>query len=88
MCTIIEWPERAFYIPARVHFIPRRTLKDLDVSRAEDKQRVFDVLGGGVLNDLSVRMVVDGDIEEDSPVEQFVKELKERSSLHYYAAGA
>jgi hypothetical protein len=70
------------------HYILRRTLKDLDVSRAEDKQRVFDMLGGGVLNDLSVRMVVDGDIEEDSPVEQFVKELKERSSLHYYAAGA
>ena len=49
---------------------------------------MFDVLGGGVLNDLSVRMVVDGEIEEDSPAEHFVKELKERSSLHYYAAGA
>ena len=41
-----------------------------------------------MLNDLSMRMVVDGDIEEDSPVEQFVKELKERSSLHFYLAGA
>ena len=71
-----------------IRSIPRRTLKDLDASRAEDKQRVLDVLGGGVLNDLSVRMVVDGEIEEGSPAEHFVKELKERSSLHYYAAGA
>ena len=65
-----------------------RTLKDLDVSKEEDKQRILDMLGVGVLNDLSVRVLVEGDMEEDSPVERFVEELKKRSHLHFHAAGA
>jgi hypothetical protein len=66
-----------------------RTLKDLDASKEEDKQRVLDMLGVGVLNDLAMRLVVDGEFEgEDSPVEHFVAELKQRLSLHFHAAGA
>jgi len=64
-------------------------MKDLDVSKDEDKQRVFDVLGDGVLNELSVRVNVEGEeIKDDSSVEKFIQELKQRSHLHFYAAGA
>ncbi len=56
-------------------------MKDLDVSKDDDKQRVFEILGGGVLNELSVRVIVEGEeIEEDSAVEKFIG--------HFYAAVA
>ncbi len=60
-----------------------------NVSQDEAKQRVYDLLGGGVLNELSVRVVVEGEeIEEESAVDQFIQTLKERSHLHFHAAGA
>ena len=66
-----------------------RMMKDLDVSKDDDKQRVFEILGGGVLNELSVRVIVEGEeIEEDSPVEKFINQLKQRTHLHFYGAGA
>ena len=66
-----------------------RMMKDLDVSKDDDKQRVLEILGGGVLNELSVRVIVEGEeIEEDSAVEKFIEQLKERAHLHFYAAGA
>ena len=65
-----------------------RTLMDLDVSKEGDKQRVFDMLGAGVLNDLSVRVLVEGEVEDETPVASFIAELKQRSNLHFYAAGA
>ena len=77
--------------PVRAHtqyYRKVRTLKDLDVSKEEDKQRILDMLGVGVLNELSLRVLVEGDMEEDSPVERFVEELKKRSHLHFHVAGA
>ncbi len=47
------------------------------------------MLGEGVLSDLCVRLMIDGEVEEDSAAEAFIKELKEVKNVHFYAtAGA
>jgi len=62
-----------------------RTLKDLDVTKTEDKEKLMKVLGNEVLNDLAVKVVIEGDeIEEESPVEAFINELKGMPNLHFY----
>ena len=58
-----------------------RTLKDLDVTKV-DKEQIFKILGD-VLNDLAVRVVIDGNVEEDSAVEGFITELKGLPNLHF-----
>ncbi len=63
-------------------------MKDLDVSKDADKQQIYDVLGSAVLNDLAVRVQIDGDVEQDSSVEIFIAELKERPNLHFYVEGS
>ena len=60
-----------------------RTLTNLDVTKTEDKEKLFQVLGGGVLNDLAVRVFVEGDVEEESAVFGFIEELKGLSNLHF-----
>ncbi len=47
---------------------------------------MYHMLGEGVLNDLSVRLMIDGEVEEDSAAEAFIKELKEVKNVHFYAA--
>ena len=59
-----------------------RTLTDLDVTKTEDKEKLFHVTGG-VLNDLAVRVFIEGDIEPDSAVAGFIDELKGLSNLHF-----
>ena len=66
-----------------------RPMNDLDVSTEGDKQKVFDVLAA--LNDLSIRMTVDGEtkVDDSSDTAAFIKELRERANVHMYsAAGA
>ena len=63
----------------------RRTLT-IDASKEADRDRVYHMLGEGVLNDLSVRLMIDGEVEEDSAAEAFIKELKEVKNVHFYAA--
>ena len=53
-----------------------RTLRDLDATKMEDKEKLLKVLGNEVLNDLAVRVFVEGDIEDDSGVESFIKDLR------------
>lgn len=65
-----------------------RSLPDLDVSRDDEKQRVWDMLGDAVFNHLAVRLLVEGDVEEESASERFIQELKDRSNVHFYSAGA
>ena len=60
-----------------------RTLKDLDVTKTEDKEKLLKVLGNDVLNDLAVRVLISGEIEEDSAVEAFINELKGMTNLHF-----
>ena len=60
-----------------------RTLKDLDVTKIEDKEKLFHVLGDGVLNDLALRVFVEGEIEENSAVSDFIDELKSLPNLHF-----
>ena len=61
-----------------------RTLKDLDVSSTNDKEKLMKILGDDVLNDLAVKVIVEGEIEEDSAVEGFINELKGMPNLHFY----
>ena len=62
-----------------------RTLKDLDVTKAEDKEKFMKILGEEVLCDLAIKVVVEGEkIEEESPVDTFIKELKSMPNLHFY----
>lgn len=65
-----------------------RAISDLDVSTDADKQRVFDVIGA--LNNLCVRMTVDGegDLDESSDSATFIKDLRSRTNMHFYTAGA
>ena len=66
-----------------------RPMSDLDVSTEGDKQKVFDVLGA--LNNLAVRMKVDGEakVEDTTDTATFIKELRARANVHLYtAAGA
>jgi hypothetical protein len=60
-----------------------RTLKDLDMTKQEDKETLFKVLGEGVLNDLALRVQVEGDIEDDSAVAEFIDQLKCLPNLHF-----
>lgn len=62
-----------------------RTLKDIDIAVAEEKQRVFTMLSEGVFAELAMRVVVEGEEEvaEDSPAATFVNELRDRSHLHF-----
>ena len=60
-----------------------RTMKDLDVSKEENRERIAEVLDS-VLNNLACRLVVDGEIEEDSPVEHYVSQLRQRPNLHFH----
>ena len=62
-----------------------RTLKDLDSSSEVDKQRVFEMIGV-VLNDLSIRVKVDGDgdLDESSDTAAFITELRARTNLHFF----
>ena len=54
-----------------------RTLKDLNVTNVEDKERFMKLLGEEVLCDLAIKVVVEGEkIEEASPVDTFIKDLK------------
>ena len=64
-----------------------RTLKDLDTSSEKDRQRVVDMISS-VLNDLSVRVTVDGDedLDESSDAASFIKQLRARANLHFYTA--
>ena len=62
-----------------------RTLKDLDVTKVEDKEKFMKILGEEVLCDLAIKVVVEGEkIEEDSPVDTFIKDLKGMPNLHFY----
>ena len=65
-----------------------RAMRDLDASKKEDTQRVLEMLGNGVLNDLCVRVLVDAEeeIEEDSPVAAFIEELRSKPNLHFHVA--
>ena len=63
-------------------------MKDIDASSTEDKERVLNMLGQSVLNNLCMRVAVDGAMEKDSPVERFVGELQQKSNLFHAAAGA
>ena len=43
------------------------------------------LLGEEVLCDLAIKVVVEGEkIEEESPVDTFIKELKGMPNLHFY----
>ena len=53
-----------------------RTLTNLDVMKTEDKEKLFHVLGGGVLNDLAVQVFIEGDDEEDYAVFGCIGDLK------------
>ena len=66
-----------------------RPLNDLNTATAADKQKVFDLLSA--LNDLCVRMTVDGeeDAEASSDTTAFIKELRDRANVHLFVnAGA
>ena len=60
-----------------------RTLKDIDVS-TDEKNRILDLFTT-VLNDLAVRVCIESntDLDEDSAVEAFMKELRSKPSLHF-----
>ena len=60
-----------------------RTMKDLDVTKTEDKEKLLKVLGNEVLNDLAVRVFVEGEIEDDSAIEAFVNDLKGMTNMHF-----
>jgi len=60
-----------------------RTLTNLDVMKTEDKEKLFHVLGGGVLNDLAVQVFIEGDDEEDSAVFGCIEELTSLSKMHF-----
>ena len=60
-----------------------RTMKDIDVTKAEDKEKVFKLLGNGCLNDLAVRVLVESDVDEDSDVGKFITDLKGMPNLHF-----
>ena len=66
-----------------------RTLKDLDLSKESERQRVLDMIGV-TLNDLNVRVVIAGDVDasDETAVASFVRVLRARSNLHFHAAGA
>ena len=61
-----------------------RTMKDLNATSAEDKERFLKILGPEVMNDLAIKVLVEGDIEADSPIEAFINELKGMPNLHFY----
>ena len=63
-------------------------MKDIDVSKEDEKQKVFDMLGAGVLHNLAVSVKIEGDIEEDSAVAAFIDELRLLPNLHFQAAAA
>ena len=59
------------------------------MSKDDQKQKVFDMLGAGVLHHLAVSVKIEGeDIEEDSAVAAFIAELRLLPSLHFQAAAA
>ena len=60
-----------------------RIMKDIDVSDKVQKERLMEVLGGGVLNFLAIRVIIDKEPEKDSRVEEFVKELRALPSCHF-----
>ena len=60
-----------------------RRITNIDVTRVDDKEKLFKVLGKDVLNDLAVRVLIDGEIADGSEVDSFIKELKSMSNLHF-----
>ena len=65
-----------------------RTLRDLDISQADEKQRVFDMLGEEIFNGLAMRVQVDSSAggHESDAVANFIQELKQYQHLHFHEA--
>jgi len=59
-----------------------RIMKNVDVSLAEEKQRIDEVLEK-VLHNLTLRVLVDGSVEADSEVARWLDGLRGRRNMHF-----
>ena len=60
-----------------------RVMKDINVSEAGQKERVLQLLGDRVLNNLAVRVVLDKEVENETHVKAFIDELRELPNCHF-----
>ena len=58
-------------------------LKQLDLSQESSTQRVMELVGDAVFNNLAMRVVLDKEPNADTHVAEFVEKLKSCSSLHF-----
>ena len=63
-----------------------RTLRDLDISQADERQRVFNMLGEEIFNQLAMKVQVDSSAggHESDAVSNFIQELKQYQHLHFH----
>ena len=55
----------------------------VDAAKAEDQQRVFNILGDGVLQNVAARVSTDGRAPAGTPSHAFLKNLRERQHLFF-----
>ena len=64
-----------------------RVLKSVNVSEDEGQKRILELFGERAFHDLAVRVCVaddeGGEIEEGTPVADFIEILKQRPSCHF-----
>ena len=59
-----------------------RIMKNVDVSLAEEKQRIDEVIEK-VLHNLTLRVLVDGTVEAESEVSRWLDSLRARKNMHF-----
>ena len=59
-----------------------RIMKNVNISLAEEKQRIDEVIEK-VLHNLTLRVLVDGGVEADSEVARWLDGLRARKNMHF-----
>ena len=57
--------------------------KSQSIARRGQKERVLQLLGDRVLNNLAVRVVLDKEVENETHVKAFIDELRELPNCHF-----
>ena len=60
-----------------------RVLESVDASLSDETDRVFKMLGNGVLKQTAVRVSIDGTLKPGTSVFQFVQKLRQCSNLYF-----
>ena len=53
-----------------------RVWNGVDLSVPEQREKVLEMIGSGVFNNIAIRVKVDGEVPEDSHIESFIDKLK------------